>query len=46
MNKLKEWAKGKPVGLVIIAQQLAIGTEACFKVLKLIKAGERSEAIA
>jgi hypothetical protein len=23
MNKLDEWAKGKPLGLVMIAQQLA-----------------------
>ena len=41
MDKLKEWAKGKPIGLVIMAQQLAVGTGACFEFLRLIKAGEK-----
>ena len=43
MRKLNEWAKGKPVGLVIMAQQLAIGAELCFELLKKIKAGDRIE---
>lgn len=34
MNKLGEWAKGKPLGLVIIAQQAAVGVEALSKWLK------------
>jgi hypothetical protein len=42
MNKLGEWATGKPLGLIIIAQQAAAGAEACFEFLKLIKAGERN----
>jgi len=45
MEKLKKWANGKPVGLVIIAQQLAVGAEACFEILRLIKAGEKIEAL-
>ena len=40
---LDEWAKGKPLGLVIIAQQLAVGAEPCFEFLKLIKSGDRIE---
>jgi hypothetical protein len=40
MNKLDKWAMGKPLGLVIIAQQMAVGAEACFEILKLIKAGQ------
>jgi hypothetical protein len=45
LSKLNEWAKGKPYLLVMIAQQLAGGTEACFKVLKSVKAGERIEVL-
>ena len=41
MNHLKEWAKGKPLGLVMVAQQFAISAEACFEFLRLIKAGEK-----
>ena len=44
MHELNEWAKGKPEILVIIAQQLAVGAEACFQFLKLIKSGDRIEA--
>lgn len=43
MDKLNEWAMGKPLGLVIIAQQAAVGAEARFEILKLIKTGERIE---
>jgi hypothetical protein len=43
MEKLNEWAKGKPPGLVIMAQQLAVGAEPCFEFLKLIKSGDRIE---
>lgn len=39
MKYLREWAKGKPLGLVMIPQQFAIGAESCFEFLKLIKAG-------
>jgi hypothetical protein len=45
MNKLAEWAKGKPLGLVIIAQQAAVGAESCFEFLKSIKAGEKIEVL-
>ena len=44
-SKLADWAKGKPPGLVMIAQQFAIGAEACFEFLKLVKAEERIEAL-
>jgi len=44
MNELGKWAMVKPLGLVMVAQQLAISAEACFEVLKLVKAGERIEA--
>jgi hypothetical protein len=37
---LSEWAKGKPLGLVIMAQQLTIGAEALYKWLKLMKVEE------
>jgi hypothetical protein len=37
MKHLNRWAKGKPLGLVMVAQQLAVSAEACFE--KLIKAG-------
>jgi hypothetical protein len=40
MNKLGEWAKGKPLGLVIFAQQAAVGTEPLLKWLKSIKVEE------
>jgi hypothetical protein len=40
MNKLGEWAKSKPLGLVIIAQQAAVGVEALVKWLKSIKMEE------
>jgi hypothetical protein len=42
MNKLGEWAKGKPLGLVIFAQQAAVGVEPLFKWLKSIKAEDLS----
>jgi hypothetical protein len=45
LSKLNEWAKDKPYFLVMMAQQLAGGTETCFKVLKLVKAGERIEVL-
>lgn len=45
MSKLGEWAKGKPLGLVIVAQQAAIGAEECFEYLKLIKSGEKIETL-
>ena len=41
MHNFGRWAKGKPVRLVIMAQQLAVGAEPCFEFLKLIKPGER-----
>ena len=41
MNKVGEWAKGKPLGLVIIAQQAAIGAEFLSNWLKSIKVEER-----
>ena len=44
IRKLNEWVKGKPLTLVIIAQQFAIGAEPCFQFLKLIKSGDRIEA--
>lgn len=40
MQQLDKWGQGKRVGLVMIAQQFAIGAEACFEVLKLIKKGD------
>ncbi len=40
MTKLGEWAKGKPLGLVIFAQQAAVGAEPLFKWLKSIKGEE------
>lgn len=33
------------MGLVMSAQQLAVGAEPCFEFPKLIKAGERIEAL-
>ena len=42
-TKLGKWAKGKPLGLVMIAQQFAISAEPCFEFLRLVKAGERVE---
>jgi hypothetical protein len=42
IDALNKWAKGKPLGLVMMAEQLAVGAEACFEYLKLIKAGERN----
>ena len=44
MRKLNEWAKGKPQGLVIMAQQFAVGAEPCFEFLKKIKSGDKTEA--
>jgi hypothetical protein len=41
MRKLDEWAKDKPLGLVIFAQQAAVGVEALVKWLKSIKMEER-----
>jgi hypothetical protein len=40
MNKLGEWAKGKPLGLVIFALQAAVGAEPLLKWLKSIKVEE------
>ena len=34
MQKLNEWAKGKPLGLVMVAQQFTVGAEPCFQFLK------------
>ena len=45
MKHLKEWVKGKPLGLVMIAQQLAISAKSCIEFLKLVKAGEWIEAL-
>ena len=44
MKYLNNWAKGKPLGLVMIAQEFAVDAEACFQFLKLIKSGDRIEA--
>jgi len=44
MGQLTEWAKGKPLGLVMMAQQFTVGAEPCFQFLKLIKSGDRIEA--
>jgi hypothetical protein len=44
MSGLNEWAKWRTVGLVIMAQQLAVGAESCFEFLRLIKSGDRIEA--
>ena len=41
MKWLNEWAKRKPLGLVRVAQQLAVSVEACFEFLKMIKSGEK-----
>jgi len=40
MTKLREWAKGNPLGLVIVAQQGALGAESLAKWLKSIKVEE------
>jgi hypothetical protein len=40
MRKLDEWAKDKPLGLVIFAQQAAVGVEALFKWLRSMKIEE------
>jgi len=40
MNKLGEWAIGKTLGLVIIAQQAGVGAESLAKWLKSIKVEE------
>lgn len=45
IDEIKKWAKGKPLGLVMIAQQSAVGAEPCFQFLKLVKAGERIEVL-
>lgn len=44
MKYLNQWGKGKPLGLIIMAQQLAVSTKACFEFLRLIKSGEKIEA--
>jgi hypothetical protein len=41
MKHLNEWGKGKVLGLVIMAQQLAVSVEPFFEFLKLIKSGDR-----
>lgn len=43
MSGLQKWAKGKPLGLVMVAQQFAIGAEPCFEFFRLVKAGEQIE---
>jgi hypothetical protein len=45
MKWLNEWAKGKPLGLVIMAQQFAVSAEPCFEFLEMIKSGDRIEAL-
>jgi hypothetical protein len=40
MNKLGEWAKDKPLALVIMGQQAAVSAEPLFKWLKSIKVEE------
>jgi hypothetical protein len=42
---LNKWAKGKPLGLVMMAEQFAVSVGACFEFLRLIKAGEKIEAV-
>jgi hypothetical protein len=44
-NKLGEWAKGKLLGLIMIAQQVAVGAKVGFEFLKLIYTGARIEAL-
>lgn len=41
MRELNKWAKDRPLGLVIMAQQSAVGAESVFKWLKSIKVEER-----
>ena len=43
MKKLDEWAKGKPIGLAIFAQQVAFSAELCFEFFELFKVGKRIE---
>ena len=43
ISKLNVWYEGKPTGLSIIAQQIAVSAEACFEFLKLLKVGGRIE---
>jgi len=43
MKALSNWSKNKPIGLVIIAQQIAVSAEPCSEFLKLLKVGERIE---
>ena len=38
MSKLNEWGKDKPLGLVMMAEQLEVSVETYFEFLKLIKA--------
>jgi len=40
MSKLGEWAKDKPLAIVIITQQTAVGVEACFEFRRFFKARE------
>ena len=40
MSELGKWAMRKPVGLVIVAEQAAVGAEALVKWLKSIKVEE------
>lgn len=37
MSKLNKWATGKPLGLVIMAQQSAVSAESHYKWMKSIK---------
>lgn len=43
MKKLDEWAKGKPIPIAIVAQQIAVSAEPCSEFLKSLKVGERIE---
>jgi len=45
MKHLNQWAKGKALALVMVCQQFAVSAEACFEFLRLIKAGEKIEAL-
>jgi len=45
MDRLGVWAKGRPLGLVMIAQQAAVGAEGCFEFVKLTMAGENVRTV-
>ena len=46
MKHLSEWAKGRPPGLVIMAQELAVGAEDSSEFLSLIKVRKKIDAFA